>query len=97
MATFTVPKWWQFRLPCTCPIGSVIADQSPKVVLVTEEQAWEQMYPSKRERAAADRAGVTAHAVEEFDIERWMDGHAHPECTLVDKPEQPNPERTRSA
>lgn len=87
--TIEVPTFWTFRMACSCPFGSVVADQSPHRVLATEDMAWEDFYEydGKRAMAKAKREGVYVTPADEFDAERWKAGHSHPECTRPVLPE----------
>ena len=81
MATIEIPTFWTFRYPCSCPFGSIVADRSPWEIIATEEQAWADFYDLKRERTKAEKEGVYVTREDDFDQERWMAGHSHPECT----------------
>lgn len=77
-----VPEFWSFRLPCTCPYGSLVAVQSSGSVIATEEQAWDEFYEGdKRDQNKARADGNYVTPVEDFDTERFLAGHDHPECT----------------
>lgn len=82
MATIEIPKFWQFRLPCSCPYGSVLADQRPHGIIATEEQAWTDFYEGRKRDMHRDRKrGHYVVGVDDFDSARWGAGHSHPDCT----------------
>lgn len=88
MPTIEIPAFWTFRYPCSCPYGSLVADQSPEAVIATEEQAWADFYYGrKREQNKARRQGCYVTPEKEFNKERWMAGHSHPDCTRPPEPE----------
>jgi len=88
MPTIEIPRFWTFRMACSCPFGSLVADQSPHAIIATEEQAWADFYDRKSDRAKADKDGVYVTRAESFDEPRWTAGHSHPECT---RPEAEKP------
>jgi hypothetical protein len=53
---------WVFSQPCGHPFGVLLAvpPGEPPVACATEEQAWQQMYPTARSRKALRERGVTA-------------------------------------
>ena len=82
MATIEIPEFWTFRLACSCPFGSLVADQSPHAVIATEEQAWDDFYDGEKAKRRRDaKAGVYVTPSAGFDVDRWKAGHDHPDCT----------------
>ncbi|MFD8949404.1 hypothetical protein ACFV0B_11175 [Streptomyces xanthophaeus] len=65
---------WVGRRPCGCPCSVMTADWGDGDVFATEHQAWQELYPLKRERDRAIKKGFTlelvtfAHYRESVDI-----------------------------
>lgn len=56
---------WVLYQPCGCPTGTMYADYAP-----TEEAAWKEFFPTKRERDRRQRAGYRFELVAR---QRWHD------------------------
>lgn len=54
--------WAEYR-PCGCACGVMTADWGDDEVFATEQQAWQEMYPLKRERDQAIKKGFTLKLV----------------------------------
>lgn len=81
--TIEVPDFWFFCLPCGCPYGSLVADQSPHAIIATEEQAWADFYDGRKARGNKDkRAGYYVRPVQDGDWDRFKIGHGSPDCSL---------------
>jgi hypothetical protein len=87
MSTIDIPGFWSFRMACTCPYGSLVADQRPYKVIATEEQAWSEFYEGrKREMKKDQKSGAYVVPEAEFNAARFVSAHDHPDCTRTKEP-----------